>query len=205
MAEQKPLTPTELQQLRQLTERASQWELRWTLTQGRKRRRMYVTIDLEHRRDVLNALQAMELEGERGGPAIRRLLHLIEVSLPADSQRLPATQAALAQQAKLTPQQASHAFRWLAKQRVLCCRSETKGPRNSPVWEVYAGYASRLPEARVLAEMDRQNGHDFAPGKPLSQELQAALDNIAARAAEGTLDPDEFSISTDPRQRNFDA
>lgn len=163
---------------------------------------MFVTIDLEHRREVLDAITALEATAERGGPAIRRLLDLIETSLPADSQRLPANQAALALQAKLTSTQASHAFKWLAAQRVLCCRSETKGPRNSPTWEVYAGYASRLPEPKVLAEMDRQNSHDFAPGKPRTAELQAALDAAAKRAAE---QPDDFTYHNDPRQRNFDA
>lgn len=205
MDDDKGLTPKELATYRRLAEKAKPWQTRWAIAAGRKRRGMFVAIDLEHRKAVLDALLALELRGERGGPAIRRLLALIETALPPDSQRLPATQAALALQAKLTPTQASHAFRWLAKQRVLCCRSETKGPRNSPVWEVYAGYASRLPEPRVLAEMDRQNAQDFAPGKKLTADLQAALDNLAARANAGEMDPDAFSNWTDPRQRNFDA
>ena len=57
----------------------------------------------------------------------------------------------------------------------------------------------------MLAEMDRQNAQDFAPGKPLTAELQAALHGLAARANAGELDPDAFSVSNDPRQRNFDA
>lgn len=199
------LTPEKLALLRRLAEEAEPWELRWSTTAGKKRRGMFVAIDLEHRREVLRALDEMESAGIPGGPAIRRLLAHVETMLPQDSQRLPANQATLAKQIGLTSSQASHAFRWLAKQRVLCCRSETKGPRNSPVWEVYAGYASRLPEPRVLAEMDRQNAQDFAPGKKLSADLQAALDNLASRAIAGEMDPDAFSISTDPRQRNFDA
>lgn len=204
MADRKGLSPEDLATLRRLAEQAAPWEFRWATTAGRKRRGMFVAIDLEHRKAVLDALDALETSGERGGPAIRRLLDLLETLIPVDSQRLPGTQAAIAKQAGLTPQQASRAFRWLAQQRVLCCRAETKG-RQSPTWEIYAGYASRLPEARVLAEMDRQNAEDFRPGSALSADLQAALDNIAARAAAGTLDPDEFSPATDPRQRNFDA
>lgn len=205
MDEKKGLDADGLAALRRLAEEATPWQLRWALTEGRKRRRMFVAIDIEHRKAVLAALLELETSGERGGPAIRRLLDHIETALPEKSQRLEATQAAITKQVGLTPTQASHAFRWLAKQRVLCCRSETKGPRNSPTWEVYAGYASRLPEPRVLAEMDRQNAQDFAPGKPLTAELQAALHGLAARANAGELDPDAFSVSNDPRQRNFDA
>jgi len=196
------LTPAELAHFRRLAERAEPWERRWANTEGRKRRGMFIAIDREHRKEVLDALMALELAGERGGPAIRRLLALIETALPKDSQRLPATQAALAQQAKLTSTQASHAFKWLASQRVLCCREKTKGPRNSPVWEVYAGYASCLPEAKVLAEMDRQNAQDFAPGSERNKELDAAFLAMAKRAEDH---PDDFSSATDPRQRNFDA
>lgn len=197
MTERKGLTPDELWTLRRLSERAEPWERRWAATDGRKRRRMFVAIDLEHHQVVLDALAELTADA---GP-IRQLLTVIQASLAPDHQRLP-TQAALATKAGLTPAQTSRAVRWLAKQRVLCCRSETKGPRNSPVWEVYAGYASRLPEARVLAEMDRQNAQDFAPGKPLTIELQAALDAAAKRAAEH---PDDFTFQNDPRQRNFDA
>jgi hypothetical protein len=196
------LTPAELAHFRRLAERADPWERRWANTEGRRRRGMFIAIDREHRKEVLDALMAMELAGERGGPAIRRLLALIETALPKDSQRLPATQAALAQQAKLTSTQASHAFKWLAARRVLCCREKTKGPRNSPVWEVYAGYASCLPEAKVLAEMDRQNAQDFAPGSTLSKELDEAFALLSTRAE---ADPDTFSYQNHPRQRNFDA
>lgn len=200
MTNRNGLTPEELATYRRLAEKATHWETRWALTAGKKRRGMFVAIDLEHHKAVLAALDDLTKDA---GP-IRKLLTVIQASLPQDSQRLP-KQSDLAIKAGLTPQQTSRAIRWLAQQRVLCCRSETKGPRNSPVWEVYAGYASRLPEPRVLAEMDRQNAQDFAPGKKLTADLQAALDNLAARAIAGEMDPDAFSNSTDPRQRNFDA
>lgn len=196
------LTPDQLATYRRLSELAEPWERRWANIEGRKRRGMFIAIDREHRKDVLDALSHHETTGQHGGAAIRRLLALIETELPKDSQRLPMTQAELAKRSGLTPTQTSHAVRWLAAQRVLCCRSETKGPRNSPTWEVYAGYASCLPEAKVLAEMDRQNAQDFAPGQPLTNELQAALDAAAKRAAEH---PDDFTFKNDPRQRNFDA
>jgi hypothetical protein len=201
MDEKKPLSAAELADFRRLSERAQPWQLRWATTEGKKRRGMFVAIDIEHRKEVLAALTALELSGERGGPAVRRLLNLIEVSLPKDSQRLPGTQASLALEAKLTSTQASHAFKWLAAKRVLCCREATKG-RMSPRWEVYAGYASCLPEAKVLAEMDRQNAQDFAPGSERSKELDAAFHALAKRAE---THPDDFTSATDPRQRNFDA
>lgn len=199
------LTPAQLAAFRRLSELAEPWERRWASTEGRKRRGMFIAIDREHRKEVLDALNEMELSGERGGPAIRRLLDLIETVLPKDSQRLPATQAALAKQANLTSTQASHAFKWLASQRVLCCRERTKGPRNSPVWEVYAGYASCLPEPKVLAEMDRQNAQDFAPGSEMTKELDAAAQAMAARIEKNADHVDDFTFRNDPRQRNFDA
>lgn len=204
MADDKGLSAEELATLRRLAEKAAPWEFRWATTAGRKRRGMFVAIDLEHRKAVLDALEALETSGERGGPAIRRLLAVLETMIPKDSQRLPANQAAIAKRAGLTPTQASLAFRWLARQRVLCCRSETKG-KQSPTWEVYAGYASCLPEPRVLAEMDRQNAQDFRPGTQANEDLEAAAAAMVARLQAGTLSDDAFTESTDPRQRNFDA
>lgn len=200
MDTKKGLDAQGLADLRRLAGEAAPWQLQWAISEGRKRRRMFVAIDLEHHQAVLRALDELTTDAA----PIRKLLTVIQATIQENHQRLP-RQSDLAIKAGLTPAQTSRAVRWLAKQRVLCCRSETKGPRNSPIWEVYAGYASRLPEKQLLAEMDRQNAQDFTPGKPLTAELQAALDGLAARANAGELDPDAFSASNDPRQRNFDA
>lgn len=143
---------------------------------------MYFTVDLEHRRDVLAAIVKLEEAGERGGPAIRKLLAWIETKMHGEHQRLPGTQADMARDAGLTATQCSQAVKFLAEQRVLACRSHTKG-RQSPTWEVYAGYASRLPEKRILAEMDRQNSIDFGVGGAEVVNLQEKLDAIGKRHA----------------------
>lgn len=205
MTEKPGLSPDELALYRRLAEKASPWETRWALTEGRKRRRMFVTIDVEHRQDVLDALQRMEDAKERGAPAIRKLLALIEISLPVDGQRLPFNQATLGKKAGLTPAQTSNAIQFLAERRVLCCREKTRGPAISPTWEVYAGYASRLPEPRVLAEMDRQNATDFPPTGERPEWAKKAEAAMLARLEAGTLAADTFTTTTDPRQRNFDA
>ena len=105
MDEKKGLDADGLAALRRLAEEATPWQLRWALTEGRKRRRMFVAIDIEHRKAVLAALLELETSGERGGPAIRRLLDHIETALPEKSQRLEATQAAITKQVGLTPTQ----------------------------------------------------------------------------------------------------
>jgi len=199
------LTADELAMYRRLAEKASPWETRWAITEGRKRRGMFVAIDLEHRKEVLDALSRLEDAKERGAPAIRKLLALIEVSLPVDSQRLPFNQATLGKKAGLTPAQTSTAVQFLAEQRVLCCREKTRGRAISPTWEVYAGYASRLPEPLVLAAMDRQNETDFPPTGERPEWAKKAEAAMIARLEAGTLNGDTFSETTDPRQRNFDA
>lgn len=187
------LTTDELAQLKRLTEKATDWELRWTRGTG-KRRKMFVTIDIEHRRDVLAALTALETSGERGAPAIRKLLDVIEANLHAEHQRLPWNQAHMAKAADITAAQCSIAVRFLKEQRVLCCRSDTKG-RQSPTWEVYAGYASRLAEKKVEAEMVRQDIADFGENGAGIANFEAEAAKRLARAT-GT----DTGIITDERQ-----
>lgn len=164
-----------------LLERADPWERRFA-SNPERRRKVFVTIDLEHRRDVLEALSKMEKRKERGVPAIRKLLVLIETQLHGEHQRLPWDQAEMGRVAGLTPTQVSAAVKVLARQRVLCCRSETKG-RQSPTWEVYAGYASRLSEKRIWKEMERQNATDFPEHGAQVIDLQTKLDEIGRRYA----------------------